>query len=58
MDSPIAYPKFKWTQFDINEYLKAIDTINGIYRKMIMIGESKKVFRDKVCPTYDIGQVA
>ena len=50
MDSPIAYPKFKWAQFGSNEYLKAIDKINDIYRKMIMIGESKKVFHDKVCP--------
>ena len=50
MDSPIPYPKFKWAQFGSNEYLKAIDQINDTYRKMIMIGESKKVFHDKVCP--------
>ena len=50
MDSPVTYPKFKWAEFGSIEYLKAIDEINDMYRKMITIGESKKVFHDKVCP--------
>ena len=57
-DLPITYPKFKWAEFGSNEYLKAINMINDIYRKMIIIGESNKVFHDNVCPmilakTYD-----
>ena len=50
MDSPVTYPRFKWAEFGSNEYLKAIDKINDMYRKMITIGKSKKVFHDKVCP--------
>ena len=50
MDSPVTYPRFKWVKFGSNEYLKAISEINDIYRKMIIIGESKRVFHDRVCP--------
>jgi hypothetical protein len=50
MDSPVTFPSFKWAEFGTNEYYKAIDEINDVYRKMIMIGEAKKVFHDKVCP--------
>ena len=50
MDSPVTYPEFKWAELGSNKYLKAIDEINDMYRKMIKIGESKRVFRDKVCP--------
>ena len=50
MDSPVTCHKFKWAELGSNEYLKAIDEINDMYRKMITIGESKKVFHDKVCP--------
>ena len=50
MDSPVTFPSFKWVQFGTNEYFKAIEEINDVYRKMLMIGEAKKVFRDKVCP--------
>ena len=50
MDSPVTYPRFKSVKFCINKYLYAIGGINDIYRKMIMIGESKKVFHDRVCP--------
>ena len=50
MDSPVTFPSFKWVQFGTNEYFKAIEEINDVYRKMLMIGEAKKVFHDKVCP--------
>ena len=50
MDSPVTYPEFKWAELGSNEYLKAIDEINDMYRKMMTIGKSKKVFHDKVCP--------
>ena len=50
MDSPVTYPEFKWAELGSNEYLKAIDEINDMCRKMITIVESKKVFHDKVCP--------
>lgn len=50
MDSPITFPSFKWAKFGTNDYFNAIDKINEMYRKMLTIGEAKKVFRDKVCP--------
>ena len=46
MDSPVTYPRFKWAKFGSNEYLQAIGEINDMYRKMITIGKSKKVFHD------------
>ena len=50
MDSPVTFPLFKWAKYGTNDYFKAIDEINDVYRKMIRIGEAKKVFRDNVCP--------
>ncbi len=50
MDSPVSFPSFKWAKLGTNDYFKAIDEINDVYRKMLMIGEAKKVFHDKVCP--------
>ena len=50
MDSPVTFPKFKWAKFGTNNYFNAIDEINVVYRKMLMIGEAKQVFHDKVCP--------
>ena len=50
MDSPVTFPSFKWAEFGTNDYFNAIDKINEMYRKMLTIGEAKKVFRDKVCP--------
>ena len=50
MDSPVTYPRFKWAKFNSKEYLQAINEINDMYRKMIMIGKSREVFHDKVCP--------
>ena len=32
------------------EYFGAIKDINDAYKKMVIIGEAEKVFRDKVCP--------
>ena len=50
MDSPVRFPSFKWAHWGTNEYFNATHKINEIYREMLMIGEAKKVFRDKVCP--------
>lgn len=50
IDSPAKPPKFKWTSTYSDEYFKAIEDINDAYRKMLSIGEAKKVFRDQVCP--------
>ena len=50
MDSPVTYPEFKWAELGSNEYLKVIDKISVMYRKMIKIGKSKRIFHDKVCP--------
>ena len=50
MDSPVTFPSFKWAEYGTSDYFKAIEEINDVYRKMIVIGEAKKVFRDKVCP--------
>ena len=50
IDSPVTCPEFKWAELGSNEHLKAIDEISDMHRKMITIGESKKVFHDKVCP--------
>ena len=49
-DSPVTYSEIKWAELGGNEYLKAINKINNMYRKMIKIGKSKSVFHDKVCP--------
>ena len=46
----MTYPRFKWAKFNSKEYLQAINEINDMYRKMIMIGKSREVFHDKVCP--------
>ena len=50
INSPVNFPLFKWVKFGTNDYFKAIDEINDVYRKVLMIGEAKKVFCDKVCP--------
>ena len=50
MDSPVKHPEFKWTTTYSKEYFETIEAINDAYRKMLSIGEAKKVFRDKVCP--------
>ena len=49
MDSPIEYPNFPWAPRRSQDYMKAIDNINDAYRKMLRIGEAKKVFRERVC---------
>ena len=50
LDSPVKHPEFKWTTTYSNEYFEIIEDINDAYRKMLSIGEAKKVFRDQVCP--------
>ena len=50
MDSPIQYLNFRWAPRRSQDYMKAIDDINDAYRKMLKIGEAKKVFWDQVCP--------
>ena len=49
MDSPIKFPKFNWAPPHSDEYCKAISDINDAYRKILIIGEARKVFRDQVC---------
>ena len=50
LDSPVEHPEFKWTTTYSDEYFKAIEDINCAYRKMLSIGQAKKVFRNQVCP--------
>ena len=44
LDSPVKHPEFKWTTTYSNEYFEIIEAINDAYRKMLSIGEAKKVF--------------
>ena len=48
MNSPVGYLRLLWAKSNSNEYTNAIEVINDCYRKMLMIGKSKEVFRDKV----------
>ncbi len=51
LNSQVCYLKCTWAKFNSDEYTKAIDVINDCYKKMLMIGKSKEVFRlsnDKV----------
>ena len=48
LNSPVGYLRLIWAKSNSNEYTKAIEVINDCYRKMLMIGKSKEVFRDKV----------
>ena len=50
LDSAVKIPKFNWAPPHSNEYCNAIVDINDAYRKMLIIGEAQKVFRDQVCP--------
>ena len=45
LNSRVCYISIAWTKPNSNEYTKAIDVINDCYRKMLMIGKSKEVFR-------------
>jgi hypothetical protein len=45
LNSRVCYFKFTWAKFNTNEYTKAIQVINDCYKKMLMIGKSKEVFR-------------
>jgi hypothetical protein len=48
LNSPVGYLRLIWAISNSNEYTKAIEVINDCYRKMLMIGKSKEVFRGKV----------
>ena len=48
--SPVTFSSFEWAEFGTDDYFYAIDKINDIYRKSLILGKAKKVFRDKVCP--------
>jgi hypothetical protein len=51
LNSRVHYLKTPWANPNSDEYTKAIEVINDCYRKMLMIGKSKEVFRlpnDKV----------
>ena len=50
MHAPVTYPDFKWAMNGTDDYFYAIDQINDMYKKMLAIGQAKKVFRDKTCP--------
>ena len=50
LDSQVKFPTFKWTTTYSKEYYNVIEDINNAYKKMVIIGEAKKVFRDEVCP--------
>lgn len=45
LNSRVCYLSIAWTRPNSNEYTKAIEVINDCYRKMLMIGKSKEVFR-------------
>ncbi len=48
MNSPVSFLRLLWAKPNSNKYGKTIEVINDCYRKMLMIGKSKEVFRDKV----------
>jgi hypothetical protein len=45
LNSQVCYLKFTWAKFNSDKYTKAIEVINDCYKKMLMIGKSKEVFR-------------
>lgn len=45
LNSPVKYLTIPWTKHNSKKYTKAIEMINDCYRKMLMIGKSKEVFR-------------
>lgn len=42
MDSPVTFPSFKWAEFGTNDYFKAIDEINDVYRKCSRSAKRRK----------------
>jgi len=48
LNSPVGYVRLLWAKPNSSEYTKAIEVINDCYRKMLMIGKCREVFRDKV----------
>lgn len=47
IDSPVLPPWVAWAPFGTNKYFKATGVINEAYRKMLIIGQPHRVFRDK-----------
>jgi hypothetical protein len=48
LNSSVEYVRLSWTKFNSREYTKAVEMINNCYRKMLMIGKYREVFRNKV----------
>jgi hypothetical protein len=45
LNSPVDYLNIPWAKHDTDEYTEAIEVINDCYRKMLMIGKCREVFR-------------
>ena len=45
LNSPVDYLNIPWEKHDTDEYTEAIEVINDCYRKMLMIGKCREVFR-------------
>jgi hypothetical protein len=45
LNSPVNHLNIPWAKHDTDEYTKAIEVINDCYRKMLMIGKCREVFR-------------
>ena len=50
MNSDVAYPTFPWAELGSQEYIDAIERVNGAYRDMVAIGKGPQKFRDKITP--------
>jgi hypothetical protein len=51
LNSQVQYLNIPWEMNNSDDYIKAIDKINGCYRKMLIIGKCNEVFQpsnDKV----------
>ena len=47
-NSSVEYIRLPWAKLNTNEYTKAVEVINNCYRKMLIIGKCREVFRNKV----------
>ena len=48
LNSSVEYVRLSWAKFNSSEYTKAVEVINKCYRKMLIIGKCREVFRNKV----------
>ena len=48
LNSSVEYVRLSWAKFNNSEYTKAVEVINDCYRKMLIIGKCREVFRNKV----------